>query len=581
MARTRERAKVRLCHSEEKKQMIYNMAGYVRLSEESKRSDSESIENQKYLIQNFVKENSDMVLFKFYVDDGFTGTNFKRSGFLSMMDDIRNGVIHGIIVKDVSRFGREYLEVGDYIEKVFPFLGVRFISIMDHYDSAESGADKEKLILSLKNLVYDLYPKDISKRIYSAYRVTQMKGEARRGNLVPYGYTVAAGEKYYRVEDEAAKIVGRIFNWKCEGISLVEISKRLLTEQVLTPNQHRVTGRVYGDEYLEAKLWATNSIKRILKNEEYLGHRIVHKTEVCLYKEVKHRRLPQDMYVVLEDKHTAIISDEDFDRVQVLMNESSMKYTQKARDAGNVIDSLPNHMFEGLIFCGDCKRSMSRRNQKIKIDGEQYYRKKYVCSLQNQYSGMCSRKTITEMDVCKIVFRTIQSRLLQIKDLEKQIQHRYHTVMVPQIAAIENEKKAILRKRKDLEKGHIERYMTYAEGKMAKAQFLSDKEENQENKLNLEQRLERLDKREKELKRLEKRLKKITTEFLCCDTAVCNGEDYLQLNRELIQTFVNRIYVYENHRIEIELRYEDEIKLLMKEHNEVFAKEGRAEWISC
>ena len=575
MARTKERAKSKGQPQSQHGRVVYNMAGYVRLSEESIRSDSESIENQKYLIQNRIKESSDMVLYKFYVDDGFTGTNFDRSGFRSMMDDIRNGVVNGIIVKDISRFGREYLEVGDYIEKVFPFLGVRFLSIMDHYDSVEQGADKERLILSLKNLVHDLYPKDISKRIYHAYRVTQREGEARRGNLVPYGYVVMSGEKSYRVDAAAAEVVRRIFTWKEEGESQVEICKRLLNQNVLTPTQYRAAGRVYGDGELEAKLWAVNSVKRILRNREYTGCRIVHKTVVCLYKDVRSHQLPPDQFIVLDNKHPMIVSQETFENVQMIMDESSLKYAQKTDTDGKVIDSLPDNPFEGLIFCGDCRQSMRRRNQKIKIDGEQYYRKKYVCSLQYQFSGMCNKKTITERELFEVIFQTIQSRLLQVKDLESRIKCRYHTVIAPQIAYIEKEKEAIQRKLNELDKMRIEGYMFFSEGWMTKDQYLADGEERRNSKINLEQRLRRLNERVKEWKRLEKMLKKITTEILTCESRISSGEteDYWQLNRALIQTFVHRVYVYEDHRIEIELRYEDEIRVLMDTFKDEFVKE--------
>ena len=172
MARTKDRYLKVLRHPYEPVVLLrkYRAAGYLRLSEDSERKQSDSIENQRYMINQYAKEHEDIEIVMFFEDDGFTGTNFHRSGFEQMMDAVRNGEIDCIIVKDVSRFGREHIQVGDYIDKVFPFLGVRFISIMDYYDSINPDCDRERMILSIKSLVHEMYPRDISRKVHSTFR---------------------------------------------------------------------------------------------------------------------------------------------------------------------------------------------------------------------------------------------------------------------------------------------------------------------------------------------------------------------------------------------------------------------------
>ena len=210
---------------------IYDAALYLRLSKDdmeegSAKSESNSIVNQRELLRSFVKSQPDIQIFDIYVDDGYSGGNFDRPGFERMMNDVRAGKINCILVKDFSRFGRNYIETGNYLEKILPFMKVRFISVCDNYDSFAPGAKNQELSMNIKNLVNDAYAKDISAKERAAKRIAQKNGEYV-GSTAPYGYCVEKINGIYKliVEPEAAKIVRRIFEEYAsgDGLSLIHI----------------------------------------------------------------------------------------------------------------------------------------------------------------------------------------------------------------------------------------------------------------------------------------------------------------------------------------------------------------------
>lgn len=252
MARTKDRYLKVLRHPYEPVVLLrkYRAAGYLRLSEDSERKQSDSIENQRYMINQYAKEHEDIEIVMFFEDDGFTGTNFHRSGFEQMMDAVRNGEIDCIIVKDVSRFGREHIQVGDYIDKVFPFLGVRFISIMDYYDSINPDCDRERMILSIKSLVHEMYPRDISRKVHSTFRAKRERGEVRRSNGIPYGFYMEAGDTSYRIDYKTYRIYKKIVGWYVAGCALKDIVRLLFKRGILTPSQYEFDNVALPEDFL-------------------------------------------------------------------------------------------------------------------------------------------------------------------------------------------------------------------------------------------------------------------------------------------------------------------------------------------
>lgn len=379
----------------------FQAAMYLRLSREdstdraSGKAESNSIGNQRELIRSFIQNQKDMELFDIYVDDGYTGSNYDRPEFKRMMADIEAGRANCIIVKDLSRFGRDYIESGRYIQKVFPSLGVRFIALTDHYDSLKADTGESGILLPIKNFINDSYCRDISTKVKSQFEVKRKNGECI-APFVLYGYRRSDTDKSKLVPDSyAAGVVKSIFEWKIEGIAVSAIAARLNEWEVLSPSEYkRFTGINYrgGFSRTDRSLWSSSTVKRILTNEMYLGHLIQGKTEKINYKVKRSIEKPKEEWIKAENTHEAIISEDTFRMVQNLLKTDGRvsPVTKK------------NSFFTGILFCGDCGEQMIRRINRYK-DTEKAY---YICSTKNRGEG-CSRHSILEKTLKEIVTEII------------------------------------------------------------------------------------------------------------------------------------------------------------------------------
>ena len=240
---------------------------YIRLSkEDSGKHNQNTVENQKALLEDFVRSKADMKVFDVYIDNGFSGTNFERPAFQKMMEDAKSGKINCIIVKDLSRFGRSYLEIGNYLEKIFPFLNIRFISVTDHFDtfaaaSSESGRPLTNgLEIPLKNIINEVYAKDISRKVGSAIEIKKKEGRYG-GGVAPYGYRKSKTVKgKYEVDEEAAKVVRYIFGLRSEGYGYCSIVKILNEKEIKSPSAYRYEKGIVKNEKLRDVLWKAYAI---------------------------------------------------------------------------------------------------------------------------------------------------------------------------------------------------------------------------------------------------------------------------------------------------------------------------------
>lgn len=360
------------------------------------KSESNSIGNQRELIRAYIHEQQDMELYDIYVDDGFSGSNFDRPEFKRMMSDVEAGRVNCVIVKDLSRFGRDYIESGRYIQKVFPALGVRFIALTDHYDSFHADAGESGIVLPVKNFINDSYCRDISTKVKSQLEVKRKNGEC----IAPfalYGYRKAEYNKNQLVIDEyAADIVRKIFEWKMDGMAVSAIAEKLNGLGVLSPKEYKKSiGSNYKGGFSGAvkSMWSSSTVKRILTNEAYLGHLIQGKTEKINYKLKKSVEKPKGDWIKVEDTHEAIISDDNFLIVQNLLKSDSRisPVTEK------------NSLFAGVLFCGDCGEQMIRRVNHYK-DTQKVY---YICSTKNRGEG-CTRHSIEEEKLKRIILESIR-----------------------------------------------------------------------------------------------------------------------------------------------------------------------------
>jgi len=360
------------------------------------KSESNSIGNQRELIRAYIHEQQDIELYDIYVDDGFSGSNFDRPEFKRMMSDIEAGRANCVIVKDLSRFGRDYIESGRYIQKVFPALGVRFIALTDHYDSFHADAGESGIVLPVKNFINDSYCRDISTKVKSQFEVKRKNGECI-APFVIYGYRKAENNKNQLIIDEyAADIVRKIFEWKMDGMAISAIAEKLNGLGILSPKEYKKSiGSNYKGGFSGAvkSMWSSSTVKRILTNEVYLGHLVQGKTEKINYKLKKSVEKPKEDWVKVEDTHEPIISQDNFLIVQNLLKVDSRvsPVTEK------------NSLFTGLLFCGDCGEQMIRRVNRYK-DTQKVY---YICSTKNRGEG-CTRHSIEEEKLKEMITPLIQ-----------------------------------------------------------------------------------------------------------------------------------------------------------------------------
>lgn len=564
MARTKDRYLKVLRHPYEPVVLLrkYRAAGYLRLSEDSERKQSDSIENQRYMINQYAKEHEDIEIVMFFEDDGFTGTNFHRSGFEQMMDAVRNGEIDCIIVKDVSRFGREHIQVGDYIDKVFPFLGVRFISIMDYYDSINPDCDRERMILSIKSLVHEMYPRDISRKVHSTFRAKRERGEVRRSNGIPYGFYMEAGDTSYRIDYKTYRIYKKIVGWYVAGCALKDIVRLLFKRGILTPSQYRKTGLVYQNDTVKANIWVESAIWWMLRNPVYEGTLELHKTEQILYENIAQHSLPREEYLVFENAHPKILSHERFVWLQEII---AQRETKSEKEDLPLWQSMEEKVFSGILFCGDCMGRMKRRSQRKMVDGKRYRIYGYVCAQNERMNKICSYRWIWESDLCEIVVVSLRTRLLQMDGLDQQIQkfHRetYHRV----IEGMEKELHLVRHRQQKLESERIDQYTAYLERRADITTFELFRAGYAEKRARLDRQEADLIEQMESLKKLEQVQVRMVREFLCFKKQILSSRKkaYQLLTTELIHTFVKQIFVYQDKRVEIIFKFEDEMQYLM------------------
>ncbi|MCI9073803.1 MAG: recombinase family protein [Lachnospiraceae bacterium] len=382
---------------------------YVRLSvEDNGGEERDSIQNQREYLEEYVnRKHDDLQLVRVYADNGTSGTNFDREGWQKMMEDIKAGEIQCIVVKDFSRMGRNYIEVGNYLEKVFPFLGVRVISVNDSFDSRKGQADGNMLMNSLLNIVNDYYAKDISRKVVQARRIMQENGEYT-GGVCSYGYKKADTDKRkLAVDPEAADVVKKIFQWRVQGKSNAWIANSLNELAIPSPGLYRYRNGNQGYRNSGNAKWNISHISGILKNPVYLGHLVQGKSKRSYFKDNgKKRRLPKEEWIVTENAHEALVTQEQFDIAADMARESHARY-QKQREANAEIPHMGNILCS-KIYCGQCGRRMARRSR-VKAGVRKYY---FFCdSNRTKLDAECTRTMVWEIPLMEIIRNTADRQL--------------------------------------------------------------------------------------------------------------------------------------------------------------------------
>lgn len=514
---------------------------YVRLSSEE--SGEDALENQAFLLRSYVERQTDMRLAETYTDFGFTGTNFERPGFERLMADARAGKINCIVVKDLSRLGRNYIETGNLIENIFPFLHIRFVSVTDGFDTIRGGG-MEDIVVSIKNLVNEVYAKDISRKIISAFRTKQRNGEYI-GLVAPYGYLKSKDDKNKFVVDEAAApVVRRIFRMYADGYSMDKIMRVLDGEGIDCPRRyrHRI-GVTKSDRYKDSR-WGRSAVKTILTNRAYVGDMVQGKVKQELCNGVPMQYTDKSEWIVVENTHEPIVSRELFSQAQELLAQRQ-KMQKERRERSRAKDNKEENHLKGYIRCGCCGKTF---NLSQTMRGDKMTRVYYCRGYQTLRTAVCTNKwrpdkAETEALVLEEIKECIR-RMLQ-EGLPKQEEDGADgQAEKREIRRIERELKSIAGKLADL-------YRDTADGILDDADYLLMRNEFSARKVKLEAERESL------LRAAEERQGKPKgTEVLT------ELEKYLsakELSRGMVERFVERVTVHEGRKIEVSLLEKEEI----------------------
>ena len=536
----------------------YDTALYLRLSKEDgdvasgSKNESNSIANQKSLIMDYLQSRPEFRVVSIREDDGFSGTDFNRPAFQAMMEDVKKGVINCIIVKDLSRFGRNYIEVGRYLEKLFPMLGIRFIAVNDNYDSLEADTAHD-IVVPFKNLINDSYCRDLSVKIRSHLAIKRKNGEFI-GAFACYGYLKDENNRNQLVVDTyAGQVVKDIFRMKINGMSQYRIADALNEQGILSPMEYKK----YLGSHFESSfkvnpkaVWTAKAVTRILTNEVYTGVLVQGKQTTPNHKVKVRQEVDETDWIRVENAHESLIDRVLFDIVQNLMGRDT-------RTSPNETQVFP---LSGLVYCGDCGhpmvRKISRYTKKEKADTAQTYGY-FLCS-EKCGKGGCSWHRISENDLMGAVLGAVNLHIQKVLDVQealKQIENAPSRQLMIQkylerLSMKEEE-------RKKAERLKIGIYEDLKDG-------LLDKEEYQKLKAEFDSRIAEANAAVKELKRQ-------ITELEGSCSANAPWMSYFQqfgrleqLTRWAAAIIINKILVYEDNRIKITFNFEADLNRIQE-----------------
>ena len=519
---------------------IWNATLYLRLSrDDGDKEESNSITGQRELLRDYISQRPEFREYAVRVDDGFSGSTFERPSFQKMIEDVKAGRTDCIIVKDLSRFGRNYLDAGEYIEKIFPFLGVRFIAVNDNYDSLGDKKASDDLIIPFKNLINEAYCRDISVKIRSQLEIKRKNGQFL-GSFAAFGYLKDEQNKNKLVVDQyAADIVRDIFKWKLEGVSPQDIADALNKLGVLSPMEYkRSLGMKFTTSFKtnSKALWSAGTVIRVLKNPIYTGVLIQGKETTPSYK--VHKRVTKDEseWSVIEDSHEAIISKIDFDSVQKVL-----KCDTRRSPGGKAVG-----LFSGMIFCGDCGASMVRKTVPA---GEKKY-VYYICSAHKQDKS-CSPHRIRDITLEEIVLDSLKQHISEVVDMSELLE-------ITDTAPLRTAQAQKVQRQ--LDKKH-EEYEKLQKLLMSLYENLADDIIDREEYTRLKASFTvRADEGEKQMDALREQLEDIHnhgTENIWMNEFI-KRQGLTTLDRAVVVALIDKILIHSNDAVEIIYRWQDE-----------------------
>lgn len=529
----------------------FQTAAYCRLSVEDKEQDS--IRTQIMLVQEYIRGQPELRLAGTYVDNGVTGTKFDRPEWNRLMDDVRSGKIQCIVVKDLSRFGRDYLEAGYYIENIFPKLHVRFIAVTDNFDSSRP-EDMDDITVPVRNMVNAMYAKDASRKIRAVRQGIMERGERFR-NSPPLGYMYENSRKdRLVVDEETAGIIRMIFYWADNGAGRVEIGKRLTFLKIPSPRQwqrNRSNGTIM-DPVLP---WDPGTLERILSNRAYVGDTVTGMTRVNMHRQV---RMDEDDWYVTENTHEAIIERELFGRVQAATKERRNKLREKKEQNRSYLEANDSPL-RGLVFCGICGSSceLGRVRSKAKSQNEKLGVLIFRCTkhYSYHYENRCQVPVdIRELKLRMIVMDRISDMIrILAEKAELMREDRSDSLLARKNRSLQGLK---LQRRKA--QGRSDKlFEDYVDGVIDSEEYILLKEKYRGEMSELDRQIGQA---EMEIRVIRKKAEHI---FQLIDMAMAR-KDRLAYDEELVRALVEKIEINADEQVTIHFRFDDEIKELLE-----------------
>ena len=526
---------------------VYRAGLYARISVETERKrEADTIGNQLQLLKDYVSEHSDLAVFDIYSDDDISGTDFVRPEFSRMMNDLRDGKIDCIIVKDLSRLGRNYLESGEYIEMVFPFFRCRFISVTDRFDTKYQQAD---ISVQLKNMANEMYAKDISRKICSTMRTIQDQGKFA-GSRAPYGYRLDPADKHHLIiDEETAPIVKQLFELLAEGNTVHFVATTMNANGIPSPGRLLYERGIASTDHFKNSKWYMQTVRRILQDEIYLGWMVSGKFRSTYHSTGKKgsQPVPREEWIVTKGTHEPIVTEELFNKVQEYFMRMKEEHGQTAVYNSK---SKKASIFKGHLRCGECGQAMFLRNKHSHGKVTAWY----YCALHENYnSSYCVKKAVKKQDVEDIALKLIRTQIKLFTDAremiialnKKESSKTKHRIYSDQIRNVKKQIEKYMSLKASL-------YEDFANGVLSQSDYISMGQEY----------AQKADELRIFLAELEKEAQKYSQTYAMNGSWAQIIEQYQNaetLTEEMIDAFIDEMILYNNGHVEVKFRFKDEL----------------------
>lgn len=530
------------------------IGAYLRLSladediGDLSKGESNSIGNQRKVVMDFIKNQADLkdLPVQEFVDDGYSGTNTNRPAFQEMMSFVKQGKIKTIVVKDFSRFARDYIEAGDYIERIFPFLGVRFIAIHDYYDSnSHIEGSLQDMEIVIRNIINTAYSRDLSAKLASTHEMRRKRNQYSVGHR-PYGFTTDPDDyTVLRVDPVAGKYIRTVFEMAMKGMPVKDIAKSLNEQGIPTASQYLMRNKVVGEGQkswnMNGMAWTTDKVYAILSNEKYKGTYVARK--VIRQQGSRQKRKNSEAEIIrVEDAHAAIVTPEEYELAQQVI----VRKTDRASKTKRM------YPLKGKVVCGFCGRKMCHTNGKKDYG---YYICRYSACSSHDYRG----RSVPDEDLQRILLRGLSSHLMLISAADKIVQDKTAQIIKEKMA-LENERQLRMEKYKSVMEEKAKCYEAYADGSLDTDAFAEKKKAFELAADSVTTQISAINDRLKTLViQPNRRMDEMREQFMQVSELPLN-----EISVELAETFLDHITAYGREHVEIHWKYDDIIRQVME-----------------